>query len=183
MITMEKKKSVMGPVISVFVMILVVSILVGLTFLFVSSLKTNVVNSSPLATVTVNNESGHINSTGYTLSNASALNFRDLTFISVLNGTDNTIIAVGNWTANESGYIVNATAVTWNSAKFSYTYRGTVGEGLNAYKAVNSTEEAGATVVGYLPLIFLAIIFGAILTLVLKIILPYINLGQTMGGF
>ena len=59
----------------------------------------------------------------------------------------------------------------------------TGGENSTAYQAVNDTEAAGATIVGYLPLIFLAIIFGAILTLVLKIILPYINLGQNMGGF
>jgi ABC-type multidrug transport system permease subunit len=52
-----------------------------------------------------------------------------------------------------------------------------------AYQAVNSTQAAGYTIVGYLPLIFLAVIFGALLTLVLKIILPYVNLGQSMGGF
>jgi len=99
------KKSIMGPVISVFVLVLIISILAGLTFLFVSQLKDQV---SETAT-------GGVNST--------------------------------------------------------------------AYQAVNDTEAAGATIVGYLPLIFLAIIFGAILTLVLKIILPYINLGQNMGGF
>lgn len=100
-----KKKSIMGPVISVFVLVLIVSILAGLTFLFVSQLKTEVQNTA----------TGAENST--------------------------------------------------------------------AYRAVNDTESAGAQIVGYLPLIFLAIIFGAILTLVLKIILPYINLGQNMGGF
>jgi FlaG/FlaF family flagellin (archaellin) len=102
---LEQKKSIMGPVISVFVMVLVISILAGLTFLFVSQLKTQVENTA------------------------------------------------------------------------------TDGENSTAYQAVNDTEAAGATVVGYLPLIFLAVIFGAILTLVLKIILPYINLGQNMGGF
>jgi hypothetical protein len=101
----QKKKAVMGQVISVFVLVLVISILAGLTFLFVGQLKAQVKSSS----------------------------------------TDG----------------VNSTA----------------------YRAVNDTETAGATVVGYLPLIFLALIFGAILTLVLKIILPYINLGQSMGGF
>jgi hypothetical protein len=103
--TLTQKKSIMGPVISVFVLVLVISILAGLTFLFVSQLKTQVQNTA------------------------------------------------------------------------------TGGENSTAYQAVNDTEAAGATVVGYLPLIFLAIIFGAILTLVLKIILPYINLGQNMGGF
>ena len=99
------KKSIMGPVISVFVLVLIISILAGLTFLFVSQLKDQVSSTA----------TGGVNST--------------------------------------------------------------------AYQAVNDTEAAGATIVGYLPLIFLAIIFGAILTLVLKIILPYINLGQNMGGF
>jgi len=99
------KKSIMGPVISVFILVLIISILAGLTFLFVSQLKDQVEETA----------TGAENST--------------------------------------------------------------------AYQAVNDTEAAGATIVGYLPLIFLAIIFGAILTLVLKIILPYINLGQNMGGF
>lgn len=99
------KKGVLGPVISVFVMILIVSILAGLTFLFVAQLKTQVL------------------------------------------------------------------AVNGNNQQ------------LNSYIAVNTTEAAGAQVTSYLSLIFLAVIFGAILTLVLKIILPYINLGQSVGGF
>ena len=91
------KKSIMGPVISVFVLVLIISILAGLTFLFVAQLKDQVKSTT------------------------------------------------------------------------------TDGENSTAYQAVNDTEAAGATIIGYLPLIFLAIIFGAILTLVLKIILPYIN--------
>ena len=102
---LKEKKGIMGPIISVFVLVLIVSILAGLTFLFVAQLKTQVQQS-----VSSDNQS-------------------------------------------------------------------------NAYQAVNKTEAAGASVVGYLPLIFLAVIFGAILTLVIRIILPYINLGQNMGGF
>ena len=101
------KKGVMGPLISVFVLVLVIAILAGLTFLFVAQLKAQVLVTTASA--------GGVNST--------------------------------------------------------------------AYQAVNKTEAAGATVVDYLPLIFLALIFGALLTLVLKIILPYINLGQQVGGF
>ena len=103
-LSVSKKKSVMGEVISVFILVLVISILAGLTFLFVAQLKTQVLATSGSVTTT-------------------------------------------------------------------------------SYQAVNATEAAGYTVVGYLPLIFLALIFGAILTLVLKIIIPYVNLGQTMGGF
>ena len=101
---LKQKKSIIGPVISVFVMVLIVSILAGLTFLFVAQLKAEV-------------------------------------------------------------------------------YATTASNTSTAYQAVNTTEAAGATVVNYLSLIFLAVIFGAILTLVLRIILPYINLGQQMGGF
>jgi ABC-type multidrug transport system permease subunit len=103
----EQKKSIMGPIISVFVMVLVISILSGLTFLFIAQLKSQVLTST------------------------------------------------------DADVGVNSTA----------------------YQAVNNTEAAGYTIVGYLPLIFLAVIFGALLTLVLKIILPYVNLGQSMGGF
>ena len=102
---LKEKKGIIGPVISVFVMVLIVSILAGLTFLFVAQLKSEVEAAT------------------------------------------------------------------------------TEGVNSTAYQAVNDTEAAGATVVNYLSLIFLAVIFGAILTLVLKIILPYINLGQQMGGF
>jgi FlaG/FlaF family flagellin (archaellin) len=107
----KTKKQVMGPVISVFVMVLIISILAGLTFLFIAQLKNNVETTAG--------------------------------------------------TAGASGSGQNSTS----------------------WQAVNKTEAAGYTIVSYLPLIFLAIIFGALLTLVLKIILPYINLGQSIGGF
>jgi FlaG/FlaF family flagellin (archaellin) len=97
------KKGVMGEVIGVFILVLVISVLAGMTFLFTSQLKTQVSS--------------------------------------------------------------------------------TAGATSTAYLAVNSTEAAGATLINYLPLLFLAIIFGAILAVVLKIILPYINLGNSMGGF
>lgn len=107
------KKGIMGPIISVFVLVLIISILAGLTFLFIAQLKAQVLTAS--------------------------------------------------------GGSASAAAGTGNQS--------------TGYTAVNATEAAGATVIGYLPLIFLAIIFGAILTLVLRIILPYINLGQQVGGF
>lgn len=99
------KRGVMGPIISIFVVVLIVSILAGLTFLFSAELKTQVYETG---------------------------------------GNDNTT---------------------------------------TAYQAVNDTEQAGSTVIDYLPLVFLSLIFGVILTVVLRIILPYINLGQQMGGF
>ena len=101
---MKNKHGIMNQVISVFVLMLVISILAGLSFLFIANLKTQVQTASG-------------------------------------------------------------------------------GTGTTAYLAVNSTEAAGYGIVAYLPLIFLALIFGALLTLVLKVILPYINLGQSMNTF
>jgi hypothetical protein len=103
------KKGVMSEVIGVFILVLVVSVLAGMTFLFVSQLKTQVASTISSDTSTYQNST--------------------------------------------------------------------------AWKAVNQTEAAGATIINYLPLLFLAIIFGAILAVVLKIILPYINLGTQVGGF
>jgi len=171
----------MGPVISVFVMVLVISILAGLTFLFVSQLKDQVVETTATTSGSVGLEEGWINSSGYTLDEADAIGFRNLAIVAVYNTTDDVLIAAGNYTVTDAGVITNATAAVWTGVQINYTYT-YVGED-TAYQAVNDTEGAGATVVGYLPLIFLALIFGAILTLVLKIILPYINLGKSMDGF
>jgi len=102
------KKGVMSEIIGVFILVLVISVLAGMTFLFTASLKSQV-----------------------------------LTTVGAANGGANS----------------------------------------TAYKAVNDTEASGATIINYLPLLFLAIIFGAILAVVLKIILPYINLGNQVSGF
>ena len=180
----KSKKAIIGPVISVFVMVLIISILAGLTFLFVSQLKTNVIDTSVIDTVTVTNESGYINSTGYTLATAGAFQFASPTITLAINGTDGTTIVASNYTVSSVGVVTNTTDIadtTYEFVNFTYTYT-FIGED-TAYQAVNDTEAAGATVVNYLSLIFLAVIFGAILTLVLRIILPYINLGKEMGGF
>ena len=95
-------------------------------------------------------------------------------------------LTVGNFTQSDCT-LLNATAladVIGNGTVYvSYPYNYIAPDQANAYNAINDTEAAGAGLTGYLPLIFLTIIFGAILTLVLRIILPYINLGQNMGGF
>jgi hypothetical protein len=179
---MENKKSVMGQVISVFVMILVIAIMVGLTFLFITSLKDNVYDSSERETITVINETGlWINSTGAYLSSTvrDQLGFANPVGILAINGSSK-VVNAGNYSLSAEGYLTNLTALTWDTVKLTYTYDRISNK--NPYKSVNDTENAGATTVGYLPLIFLALIFGAILTLVLKLILPYINFGRQFGG-
>ncbi len=178
------KKSIMGPIISVFVMVLVIAILSGLTFLFVSQLKTQAMSSSDKSTFTVTNETGgFLNNSGFYLSRYNEPSFSSPTITNVINASNGLILASGNYSVSSTGLVRNASAVTFSTINISYTYSAIAGDSRNAYESINDTEAAGATVVGYLSLIFLAVIFGAILTLVLRIILPYINLGQNMGGF
>jgi len=94
---------------------------------------------------------------------------------------DGTIVGSGNYTLSTSGVLTNISVTTWDNVNITYNYLSASAE--TAYTSIDDTEDAGATIVGYLPLIFLALIFGAILTLVLKIILPYINLGRSFEGF
>lgn len=102
--SLTQKKGVMNQVIGIFVLVLVVSVIAGMTFLFTSALKNNIA----------------------------------------------------------------ATASDGNASM--------------AWNAVNTTEAAGNTVVSYLSLLFLALIFGAILVVTLRVILPFINLSGQMGG-
>ena len=59
----------------------------------------------------------------------------------------------------------------------------TQGTSSAAWNATNTTEAAGLTVVGFLSILFLAMIFSAILTVVMRFVLPFMNMGGAMGGF
>jgi hypothetical protein len=182
----KDKRGVMGAVISVFVLLLVISILSGLTFLFVANLKTQAITSSDKVSRTVVNESTSITPTAVYLATYGELAFTSATALEVINTSSKLPINTGNYTLTSAGLLTGATGgvQNWSAVSITYSYS-TVGN-KNPYITVNTTETAGSTVVNYLPLIFLAIIFGAILTLVLivlNIILPYINLGQQVSSF
>lgn len=180
---MKEKKSIIGPVISVFIMVLIISILAGLTFLFVAQLKNNVLDTTATQAAGVTNESTFLNGTGDPLAGSTALGARSFANFIVINGSSGVVIPSANYTVTSAGVIFNSSTnpINYANANISYTY--VFASQATAYNAVNGTEAAGAGLVSYLSLIFLAIIFGAILTLVLRIILPYINLGNSMGGF
>jgi hypothetical protein len=165
-----------------------------LTFLFVAALKTQSVVTAEKTTVTVLNESVTFDAanTLQTLNASTKIGVECGALTYVANGTTlGNSVLVTNFTRSGCT-VINATALFpigsathWNASyiqlmSYTYTY---VADNNTAYGAINGTEQAGYTLVGYLPLIFLAVIFGAILTLVLKIILPFINLGKQVGGF
>lgn len=179
----------MGPVISVFVLVLIVSILAGLTFLFVSNLKATSLDVSERTTVSVINESVTFDAvnTAQDLDASTLLDVECNAITVIHNNTAlGAVLGLTNVTQTDCS-VINATALASfignGTVYVSYTYDYIADDDANAYTSINETENAGAGIVGYLPLIFLAIIFGSILAIVLKIILPYINLGQNMGGF
>ena len=174
------KKGIMNQIVSVFILMLVISLLAGMTFLFIVTLKSQAVDTSQYVTETVLNEAGQVNSTTYYLTHYTDIGFSAPAITTATNTSSGIAVASGNWTLATSGSIINASAVEWNTVTFNYTYAHPV---MNAYNSINKTEAAGYQVIGYLGILFLALIFGAILTVVLRVILPYINIGQSMGGF
>jgi ATP-dependent Zn protease len=72
--------------------------------------------------VSITNEVGHINSTGYLLSNASVTGFASLSITGASNYTSGLSIHSGNYTYTSAGNVTNASATEWNNVTFNYTY-------------------------------------------------------------
>lgn len=181
----QEKKSVLGPVISVFVTLLVVAVMAGLTFIFIAGLKTTTLTASTTTPATIVNESGgFLNLSGYVVANAGQTGFSNFQVLLINNQSNQVTIGTGNYTVEANGR-VRGTGLqfNWTNVNITYSFNFVDGSHDEAYGAINGTESAGAGVVSYLPLIFLALIFGVILTLVLRTILPFIDLGNKMGGF
>jgi hypothetical protein len=181
----QLKKGVMSEIIGVFILILVITILAGMTFLFTSSLYNTAFTRDKTTSITKSNLNESIASFSNTTGNyVSIFALPDATcrILSINNATNGTVVPTNNYTTSNCLVLADISsdyALTPVNVSYTYTYsiQGTSSD------AINRTQIAGATVVNYLPLLFLAIIFGAILAVVLKIILPYINLGNSVQGF
>ena len=106
------------------VVFLLLGVLFGMqimTFIF-GNLSTTT-STFPLDSNTVINETGgFINSTGYTLDSASRPGFISPVITLAINATDGATISAGNYTVSSIGVVTNATAVTFDTVKFTYTY-------------------------------------------------------------
>jgi len=173
----------MSEVIGVFVLVLVISILAGMTFLFTSSLKTQAYSSGKILQSAIGNESlTAVDEIGDDFS----VSWRSevaCTLLNVTNATSALQVPSTNYTQTNCNLKSKGADSGFNNTNWRIYYTYTYYDYGNAYDSVNKTEESGATIINYLPLLFLAIIFGAILAVVLKIILPYINLGNQVSGF
>jgi hypothetical protein len=178
----NKKKSVTAQVINIFILVLIVSVLSGMTFLFVSQLKEEVKDTATRTSVSVANETGFINQSGYLVSNSSLFDFKNFQVFEAINSTGGEVINIANITTSANGYVYNSSAETFSGVNLSYTFDYIAPEQQTAYQAVNKTEQAGYNVTKYLTLLFLALIFGAILIVVLRVMLPYINVSKQMNS-
>lgn len=79
-------------------------------------------NGEVFTAVAVINETGFANSSGYTVSGASATGFRNPALTALFNRTSGLSVALNNATISSVGVVRNATAVVWNNLSISYTY-------------------------------------------------------------
>lgn len=119
---------------------------------------------APNYPVTIINESGYINSSGYTLSGASALDFGGLSITYLINSTSNGSISAGNYTIT-NGVIRNATAKVWQTVKITYTYTFTNStEASEAAVNVTSALSTGTSWISILVVVGFATIILTLLT-------------------
>lgn len=158
----NKKAQSLGGLYGGILVIASIGILLALfMYIFASmgtTLKTNDVAGSVI------NESGYINTTGYTLVNSGLQDFLIGT-VTAINATDNTSIGSGNWTITD-GVITNATATVWDTAKITYTY---------TYTADTASSNATSTMVDqfvdflpWLGIILLVLAAGVVLFFIIR---------------
>lgn len=80
------------------------------------------INGIALTGVSVINETGYTNSSGYTLSGASAYGFVNPAITALLNRTDGTVVGLNNATVSAVGIVTNASTRLFNNLSISYTY-------------------------------------------------------------
>lgn len=191
----RSKKGVMNQVIGVFILILVISVLAGMTFLFVSSLK-GTTQTLTTQTFTITGEyPAWANLSGYSVlqtANTSIILKGSYALTSVYASKNDTKggylfpMGLANYSLDHtSGLLTNLSnfnATLNDNLSISYTFTGIGSDNQQAYLGINTTENAGFSVTSYLSLLFLALIFGAVLIVVLRVILPYINLGNNVNA-
>ena len=183
---MLSRKSIMNQVIGVFILVLVISVIAGMTFLFTAQLKdtsgdmdisrktTTVINETLLSNVTDGTPVVFSNSTIYDV-------ICTLTSVTAQNSTGQWQVGVVAANYTQDNCNIAAVTATFNDSSWNVSYTANYIDSV-AWSAINDTEAAGATVIDYLPLLFLAIIFGVILIVVLRVLLPFINLGGQMNA-
>ena len=146
------------------VVAMVVVVMVVIAALIVGTLTSNSVFNDITASGSVTNETGaYINSTGYTLGQASVSGFTSPAITAAFNATDNSSIGTGNITVSGAGVVTNATATEWNDVIISYTYTYSTGRNLAGVNITEVSNNFGSFVTNLIA--FLAVM-GTILGVV-----------------
>jgi len=102
----------------------IASLVIGviIAFVIVSTLSDADLLSTGRNSVSIVNETGYINGTGYNLTAFEVYRFvpGSISISIAYNGS--TVIDSGNWTLETTGNLINTSAVTQNITNFTYTY-------------------------------------------------------------
>ncbi len=147
-------------------------LIVGLTFLMMATLAFVGENYGTAiedtASGTTYNETGSINSTGYTLEGGYKATSFSIT--TATNASDGTVIASGNYTVSNSGVVTNASSAIYPNTNFTYTYKYNTGTA-----AFNVTEDLSTEIEGNTS------IAGIVLTISLVGIVLTVLIGVFVG--
>ena len=109
--------------------ILFVSLFLGVMLLAVIVVMPVLINANTQAngitysTVTVTNETGYANGTGYIFVDSTRLGYNSPTLVVVSNRSDKSTVPLGNFTVSAAGVLYNKTANNWNNLSITYTYK------------------------------------------------------------
>ena len=100
----------------------IIALIIAIIIAFVIVGTLNDANLIAQTPITITNESGFINITGYTVDGASDTGAGGFTITTLFNGTDDTEFVIGNATISSVGVVSNTTNTNWPDALISYTY-------------------------------------------------------------
>lgn len=158
---------------------LVVAVIIA--FIVVSTLSGADLLKEGRSSNTVNNETGAINATGYTLDLYGETASVDSSFAIVrfLNLTDNSSISSGNYTVS-SGIVTNASSVVWSSVSITYTYNNYTTDELSSERMIANMTAGVDNVSAKIPTVLLV----AAIVLIMSLLVLLVGAWQKMkvGG-
>lgn len=160
-----KKKGQLGNLQGIIVVLILVGILLGAGFFILDEFLAQVNTNDA---VTVLEEAGHVNSTGYTLVGTSAPGFNTPVIVAIYN--DTLTLTAANYTVSSVGVVTNATEIIGYDADYLWSINYTYLRGGSSYIAINATSQAMLTIPELLGLIVLIAIIGVILAVIFNVI-------------
>lgn len=155
-----QKKGEAGQLQAIVMVVVAAGLLIGAGLLVITEVR----SSLPLVSNTVINESGFINSSGYTVTKAGVAGFASPTIVRAINGTSGVLIPSGNYTISSTGVIRNATASVFPTANITYSYN----YGGDAYAPMSSVLSAILKVPTFMAIIVLVAVLAVVILLVMK---------------